>query len=45
MESQTKFRPDPKLKLMDQGYHHFAYTLSRPIASGYCAIVDGVCAA
>mgnify|MGYP000120722844 CR=1 FL=1 len=31
MESQTKFRPDPKLKLMDQvrevlRYHHYAYS-------------------
>jgi len=30
MENQAKFRPDPKLKLMDQilqvmRYHHYAY--------------------
>ena len=37
MESQTKFRPDPELKLMDQvrevlRYHHYAYSTEQ----AYC---------
>jgi len=40
MESQSKFRPDPKLKLMDQlreglRYHHYAYRTEQTYCQWY----------